>query len=132
MDTIEKDSSLYRLAVRIVRIFEPADNEFWITRFLFLRLLGAIYTVAFLTLLNQVHPLIGSRGLLPVHLFVERMETLAGSSWTAFWQVPSLMWITSSDSFMYVLCWLGFGLSLLLLCGISSALLLVFLWVLYL
>ena len=132
MHKIEKDSSLYRLAVRVARIFEPADNEFWITRFLFLRLLGAIYTVAFLTLLNQVHPLLGSRGLLPVHLFVERMETISGSSWTAFWQVPSLMWITSSDSFMYALCWLGFSLSLLLLCGISSAALLVFLWVLYL
>ena len=39
--------------------------SYWLTRFLFLRLLGLVYAVAFLVILYQWPPLLGSRSLLP-------------------------------------------------------------------
>jgi len=42
-----------------------ATSGYWLTRFVFLRLLGIIYFFAFLSLVNQVIPLIGENGLLP-------------------------------------------------------------------
>lgn len=41
----------------------------WLTRFVMLRLLGLLYAVAFLIAANQILPLIGSHGLLPVGYF---------------------------------------------------------------
>src|SRR5262245_49801760 len=46
-------------------------SGYWLTRFLFLRLLGLVYTVAFLTLINQGIPLIGEKGLLPARLYLD-------------------------------------------------------------
>ena len=40
-------------------------SEYWVTRFVFLRLLGFIYFIAFLSLAHQVILLIGENGLLP-------------------------------------------------------------------
>ena len=44
-------------------IFILNRPTYWLTRFLILRLLGAIYAVAFLAAINQIIPLIGSDGL---------------------------------------------------------------------
>ena len=52
---------------------------YWLTRFLILRLLGAIYAVAFLAAINQVIPLIGANGLLPVGIFLKRVGEALGS-----------------------------------------------------
>ena len=43
-----------------------APPTYWLTRFVILRLLGVLYAVAFLVAINQIVPLIGARGLLPV------------------------------------------------------------------
>ncbi len=40
--------------------------SYWLTRFMILRLLGVVYAVAFLVAINQIVPLIGDDGLLPV------------------------------------------------------------------
>jgi hypothetical protein len=50
-----------------------ARPTYWLTRFLILRLLGAIYAVAFLVAINQIVPLIGANGLLPVGIFLRRV-----------------------------------------------------------
>ena len=39
---------------------------YWLTRFVLLRALGAAYAIAFLVAINQIIPLIGTHGLLPV------------------------------------------------------------------
>ncbi len=51
----------------------PARPSYYLTRFLILRLLGAIYAIAFLAAINQVLPLIGSNGLLPVGAYLQRI-----------------------------------------------------------
>jgi len=47
--------------------------QYWLTRFVLLRLLGAVYAVAFLVAINQALPLIGSNGLLPVGHYLRQV-----------------------------------------------------------
>ena len=132
----------HRLAVALGRIrdqlwnpfvgaLEPAHNQYWVTSFLFLRAVGGVYAVAFLALANQLAPLLGRDGLLPVHLYLDQLAA-GGSRWEGFLQLPSLMWIANGDAFMSALAWLGLALSLLLLCGYATVPLLTALWFLYL
>src|SRR6516165_4483647 len=58
----------------------PCPAKYWLTRFVILRLLGCVYAVAFLAAAYQVVPLIGSHGLLPVDLFLQRVQLALGSS----------------------------------------------------
>ena len=49
-------------------------DSYWLTRFVMLRLLGCVYAVAFLVAAKQILPLIGSHGLLPLDLFLARVQ----------------------------------------------------------
>ncbi|MDP6945667.1 MAG: lipase maturation factor family protein, partial [Myxococcota bacterium] len=62
---------------------------FWLTRFAILRLLGLIYTVAFLNVVSEALPLIGADGLLPAHLFLDRVAEAKGGAWEGFVALPS-------------------------------------------
>ncbi|MGH9032270.1 MAG: lipase maturation factor family protein, partial [Acidimicrobiia bacterium] len=44
--------------------------DYWLSRLLFERALGAIYLIAFLVARNQFRPLLGERGLLPAPRFL--------------------------------------------------------------
>jgi Lipase maturation factor len=107
-------------------------HSYWLTRFLILRLLGLVYFIAFLSLANQVLPLIGKDGLLPAELFLRQVVRYYGSSLNGFLQLPSLFWISASDPFLVAMAWLGVALSLLVLLGLANAVLLGTLWLLYL
>ncbi|HET6962272.1 MAG TPA: hypothetical protein VFJ27_07240, partial [Terriglobia bacterium] len=65
---------------------EDSPHSYWLTRFIVLRLLGLVYFVAFLSLAQQILPLIGSQGLLPVGLFLRQAEKFLGSRSGAFLQ----------------------------------------------
>jgi len=104
---------------------------YWLTRFLILRLLGVIYAVAFLVAIHQIVPLIGSNGLLPVHIFLERVADAYGSSASGFVHSPSLFWFVHSDTSLLTVAWIGFILSCVLLAGFANAPLLAILWLLY-
>jgi hypothetical protein len=47
-------------------------STYWLTRYGVLRL-PVIYAVAFLVAINQIIPLIGANGLLPVGIFLQRV-----------------------------------------------------------
>ena len=102
-----------------------------LTRFLFLRLLGLIYCVAFLVLAQQLRPLIGADGLLPVHDFLYSGGA-EGGRLSAFAELPTIFWFNDSDAFMVALSYVGLGGALLVLAGFANALLLAALWFLYL
>jgi hypothetical protein len=104
---------------------------YWLTRFLILRLLGFVYGVAFLCAARQIVPLIGSHGLLPLRLYLHRVEAHFGGPLEGFLQFPSLFWIDSSDRSLLILAWIGFGLSLIVLAGYANALLMALLWAIY-
>ena len=103
---------------------------FWLTRFLILRLLGAVYAIAFLAAINQILPLIGSNGLLPVGIFLKRISDALGPT-TGFFRLPSFFWFTHSDPALLTVAWIGFLLSCLVAAGFANALILALLWFLY-
>jgi len=105
--------------------------SYWLTRFLILRLLGLVYFVAFLSLAQQVLPLIGDDGLLPARLFLDRVAESLGSRTDGFLRLPSLFWLGHSDRLLVALAWVGAGLSLLVLAGLANAILMLALWALY-
>ena len=50
---------------------QPLGGGYQVTRWLFLRLLGVVYLIAFVSLAVQVAGLIGPNGLLPAHAFLD-------------------------------------------------------------
>jgi hypothetical protein len=109
----------------------PSAPTYWLTRFVILRLLGALYAVAFLVAINQIIPLIGEHGLLPVGLFLKQASAALGSSGAGFVRLPSVFWFGHSDGVLLAAAWLGFGISCAVAAGYANALLLAGLWVLY-
>lgn len=104
--------------------------SYWLTRFVLLRLLGFVYLFAFLSLANQVLPLIGSEGLLPAAPVIEAARDEVGS-WQGFWQAPSLFWIGTPDWALEALAWVGVALAAVVLAGYANALVLGALWAIY-
>src|SRR5882724_7367146 len=114
-------------------VFHSANSRptYWLTRFLILRLLGAIYAVAFLVASNQIIPLIGERGLLPLGTFLKRVGDALGSRGAGFVRLPSIFWFAHSDKSLLIAAWIGFILSCVVIAGYANALLLAILWFLY-
>jgi hypothetical protein len=104
---------------------------YWLTRFLILRLLGVIYAIAFLVAINQIVPLIGANGLLPVGMFLKRIGDALGSPGAGFVHLPSLFWCVHSDTALLTAAWIGFALSCVVAAGFANAPLLSVLWFLY-
>jgi hypothetical protein len=109
-----------------------SSESYWLTRFVLLRLLGAVYAVAFLVAVQQLVPLVGERGLTPANIFLDRVHAHFGSTISAFTAVPSIFWLNHSDLAFIVACWTGLILALLVTIGYANGLLLAVLWMLYL
>ena len=108
------------------------SHSFWLVRAALLRSLGLIYASAFLILVRQGRALIGAQGILPAAHYLERLTSVFGSRIAAFWKLPSLFWLSSSDAWLESCAWLGLLGALAVLAGFSNAPLLALLWALYL
>lgn len=108
-----------------------ARPTYWLTRFLILRLLGAIYAVAFLAAINQIIPLIGANGLLPVGIFLKHITDALGSTGAGFIRLPSIFWFAHSDGTLLMAAWIGLLLSCVVVAGFANAPLMGILWFLY-
>jgi len=102
---------------------------FWARRW-FLRMLGLIYLIAFVSLWVQVDGLVGSNGMSPVSQFLPAVRQQVGLD--AYFLLPTLCWFDSSNAFLHFLCGGGVVLSLLLIFGVAPALSLVGLFIFYL
>src|SRR5438552_8920882 len=102
---------------------------FWARRW-FLRALGTIYLIAFVSLWVQVDGLVGSDGMSPATQFLPAVRAQIGPD--AYSLLPTLCWFGQSDAFLHCLCGSGVLFSLLLIFGIAPAISLVALFVLYL
>jgi Lipase maturation factor len=105
-------------------------TPYWLTRFVILRLLGVIYAVAFLVAINEIVPLIGADGILPVGDYLNRWTDAVGST-QAFIKLPSVFWLNHSDAALLTVSWIGFVLSCVVVAGFANAIQLVVLWLLY-
>lgn len=103
---------------------------YWLTRFLIIRLLGAVYAVAFLAAIRQILPLIGANGLLPAGLFLKHVSDALGPT-AGFVRLPSIFWFAHSDTALLTAAWIGFVLSCVVVAGYANALLMTVLWFLY-
>ena len=116
---------------QILDLISRGGNDYRLTRFVILRMLGIVYAVAFLVAANQLVPLIGSHGLTPAVTFLHRVESHFGSTEAGMLQLPTLFWFGISDSGLTTFAWVGFGLSLIVVAGYANAILLVILWAMY-
>jgi predicted DCC family thiol-disulfide oxidoreductase YuxK len=100
------------------------------SRLWFLRSLGGIYLIAFLSLWMQLDGLIGERGILPVAQYLPAARQHLGGQ--AFFLLPTLCWLNSSDAFLHFLCGAGAIISVLLMAGFLPVVSLILLFVFYL
>ena len=82
---------------------------------LFLRLFGAIYIAAFASLRVQVLGLVGHDGILPLGEYV--LATRQGWGTAAYWRLPTLFWLDSSDTVLLASTGIGVVLGLLVTLG---------------
>jgi lipase maturation factor 1 len=113
------------------RVISTSANEptFAWAAWLFLRLLGIIYLVAFISLAVQIRGLVGTQGILPAPEF---LQTNKKWGWRRFYRLPTLCWFGASDRSLLLLAWGGAGVSLLLILGVAPAICLAVLWLAYL
>ena len=102
---------------------------FWAHRW-FLRALGLVYLIAFVSLWIQIDGLVGSNGILPISDYLSLAHREIG--YKTVWILPTLCWFNSSNGFLHFLCGSGVLFSLLLICRIAPAISLGVLFVSYL
>ena len=108
----------------------PPLPTYIVTRRLFLRLLGAVYFVAFASLATQIGGLAGERGILPAGRFLDWAHSIYGAG--SYFQLPTIFWLDASDAALRLAAWGGAVLAVLLVLGIAPLLNLFLLWALYL
>ncbi len=97
---------------------------------LFLRLLGLVYLIAFLSFAVQSGALIGADGVLPLRYYLSAVSDQYGAA--AYMQLPTIFWVSHADAFISCVCIAGILLALLLLFGLFLRIGLILLYLLYL
>jgi len=96
----------------------------------FLRAMGAIYTVAFVSFGVQASGLVGSRGISPATAFLEAAREQLGAR--AYWEFPNLLWLHPADWTIAALWILGALCGLIALAGWKQRAALAGCWMLWL
>lgn len=106
-------------------------EEYLISVDFFLRLIGALYAVVFLSWVFQAEGLIGKKGILPLSKFLKQLRKVEGRR-NAFFQLPMVYWISSSDPFLKCSLWSGVVAALFTAFGIFQPFSFLFLYILHL
>jgi hypothetical protein len=101
----------------------------FLSRWLFLRLIGVIYLTAFVSLWSQIGGLVGHNGILPV---ANHLTAGGPPRPERYWWLPTFCWFNTSDEFLHFQCAAGVGFSLLVIVGVVPGLALSLLWAIYL
>ncbi|SEE11975.1 lipase maturation factor family protein [Ruania alba] len=88
-----------------------AAENYHTARFVLQRGIALMYLVAFVAVLRQFQPLLGSRGLLPVPRYLERVGAWAG---------PTIFRWRYSDALVLVLGWVGVLVAASLMAGLPQ------------
>jgi lipase maturation factor 1 len=135
----------YRRIARNRRLFSRLTGLAWgkhvdrstyhIASEVFLRSLGIIYLIAFVSLWVQIIGLIGSDGILPMRAFIDETHLQANAQKIGldrYHLVPTLCWLNTSDTFLKLQCAAGSMLAALVIIGVAPAPCLFLLWLIYL
>jgi predicted DCC family thiol-disulfide oxidoreductase YuxK len=109
---------------------DPEPSSYLVSRWLFLRLLGLVYVIAFLSLRVQIIGLVGARGILPAQSYLEAVRSNFGS--VGYRLFPTLAWLSSSDVSLKLLSSGGALCGLLVMLGVAAGPALVLAWTGYL
>ena len=117
---------------RLRRAWSDVEGEstyVWV-RWFFLRGLGVISLIAFISFWVQLEGLVGSDGILPVKQFLGQVAEQLGTE--RFFRFPTFAWLGSSDLFLHLMTASGVIASLMLTFNIAPALSSFLIWGLYL
>jgi hypothetical protein len=91
------------------------DNGYRLVSALFLRLLGVIYLIAFVSITPQVEGLSGSQGILP---FAQKLAYLSEQPGIDYYfKLPGIFWLNASDQALYATAIAGCIVSVLIILG---------------
>ena len=113
----------------IRRLLLPAE-EYQLISWLFLKFLALIYFAAFLSLTVQITGLVGPNGILPFQEMLDHVFSEFG--YAAWWRLPNVFWLNSSDLALQGAGILGCVFSVFLFLGYRQKLSLTLLFFLYL
>jgi len=106
------------------------SEDHQLVSWLFLKMLAIIYFSAFLSMAVQISGLVGSNGILPFNDLLTR--AFYHNGFWAFFYLPNLFWINSSDIALQVIAYSGCVVSVLLFIGFQQKISLIILFVFYL
>ena len=132
---VAEHRTLFSWLTRIGWGWHVERPEQLLTRWVFLRGLGVIYLIAFVSLWSQIPGLLGHNGILPVQSWLPAISQQAlsqGIDVERFWYLPTLCWFGASDASLQIQCAAGTALAILLIVGIAPAPCLFLLWLVYL
>ena len=103
-------------------------------RWVFLRLLGCVYFVAFTSIWSQIIGLVGADGIAPAQVVVaDFANALAVQPDSAWWFWPTVFqFLTPTDGVLHLVCLAGSMLSVGLILGFMPRLVIAGLWLVYL
>ena len=110
-------------------------RRYRIAAFIFLRLLGVVYLLAFGSLFTQILGLVGHDGILPARQYMDAARAWAAAGHVGldrFRIVPTLCWFSASDAWLEGLCIGGVMLGGLLAVGIAPLVATPLLWIAWL
>jgi lipase maturation factor 1 len=112
---------------------ESHRGRYTVVRWLFPRLLAAIYLIAFISWGVQYDGLIGEDGILPAKTLMENVHAYEAREHTSlFWQMPSVFHWHYSDAFAHGILTACCVLCVLVMAGVTQGPLLALLWFGYL
>ena len=118
------------LRMLIKSLAHPSSDSYVHVRAVFVRLLGIVYLIAFTSFGVQMAGLVGSEGILPAFSFLNHVDNILGAD--AYRVVPTVFWISASDTALNVGVLVGVALSISLIAGFLQRTALVLLYALYL
>jgi lipase maturation factor 1 len=135
----------YRLVAENRTFFSLLTRWFWgrhveqpahlLTRRAFMRGLGVIYLIAFVSLWTQISGLISHNGILPTDQFMSAVGKQCDAQEIGlerYHLLPTLCWLDASDNSLHFQCGAGAVLAVFLIAGFAPAPCLALLWLLYL
>jgi lipase maturation factor 1 len=128
--TIANHRSVAYWVTRLLCGTPLSPETYHVTSWLFLRLLGAIYLMAFTSFGVQAGGLVGSHGILPASEFLDTVHQSLGTA--SYWNAPTLLWLNRSDADLRAVWIIGICLSLSLMLGLNARVVRIGLFVLYL
>jgi hypothetical protein len=123
------DGSLPTLC-QVENIARKAES-YVLCRFMVVRGVALVYLIAFLSLFLQIDGLFAQQGILPIAQFMDQTVRSYQPAGLQLNDLPTVFWISSSDSFLKGVCIAGMVSALAAAMGLWPGLMLIVCWLLY-